>query len=70
MVRALGKILIVVAVAVIGAEVIKKKCHGLPRDIADKTLKGLNAVKDEAKDFVSAAGNAFKDGYTSVRKSS
>ncbi len=68
MVRALGKILIAVAVTVIGAKIIKEKCPGLPGDVADTTLKTLNAVKDGAKGFVTAAGDAFKDGYSSARK--
>ncbi len=68
MVKTLGKILIALAVTVIGAKIIKSKCCGLPKDVADKTLKALEAVKDSAKGFVSASGDAFKDGYSSARK--
>ncbi len=67
--NALGKILFAVAVTFIGVKIIKKKCPGLQRDVADKTRKVLNVVKEGAKGFVSAAGDAFRDGYTSARES-
>ena len=64
--KALFKALIAVTVALVGAEVIKKKCPELPKKVANNTLKILDAVKDKVKGVSLAAKDAFKDGCTST----
>jgi hypothetical protein len=63
--KALFKVLFAVTVAIVGAEVIKKKCPELPRKVADKTLGILNAAQNKVKGVSLAAKDAFKAGYTS-----
>ena len=63
--KALFKALFAVTVAIVGAEVIKRKCPELPKKVANKTLEMLNIAKNKAKGVSLAAKDAFKDGYTS-----
>lgn len=64
----IARVLIAVAAAVVGAEVVKKKYPDLPKKIASQTLKTLKTVGRTTTSFIFAAKDAFKDGYVSGRK--
>lgn len=65
--KALGKIIVAVAVVFVGAEVIKKKCPELSRNAADKILKRLKTAVRGVKGAGRFAKHAFKEGYSSVK---
>lgn len=65
--KALGKVIAAVVMAFVGAEIIKRRCPTLPRNVADKTRKILKAAQDKTKEAGAAAKNAFNEGYASTK---
>jgi len=65
--RTLGKIIVAAIVAFVGAEVIKKKYPGLPKNLAKNSKKALDSVKNKAKKVSVSTSHAFKEGYASAK---
>lgn len=62
-----GGILLGVFVAAVGAELLKRKCPRLAKEMADCTNKIVDSASKKIKSFAVSSKDAFKNGYASTK---